>query len=129
VPASWSQAGYTALFVEEAPEVRFDDIIIASVDSPETQLPIDPHFIEVCERGSLEVCGCVPDSPVLIGASVQGDQVRVRVGKQPVQVWPIRVVIRLTGIRRGFAGLRFPDRTKEQFESNERFIKSAYAHD
>jgi hypothetical protein len=36
-----------------------------------------------------------------------------------------RIAVRLTGIRKGFDGLRFPNRTKEQYESNERFLKSS----
>jgi len=38
-------------------------------------------------------------------------------------------VLRLTGIRRGFAGKRFPRRTREQFLANEAFINSAYPSD
>lgn len=126
VPASWTAAGYTALFVAECPEVRFDDILVAHVANADAYLPIDKHFLEVCESNSVQVCGCVPDLPVLIGAVVEGSQVHVRIAKaDPNQ--PVRVVIRLTGIRRGFGGLRFPNRTKTQFEANERFIKSAYS--
>jgi len=40
--------------------------------------------------------------------------------------FPVNVCIRLTGIRKGFAGLRFPDRTREQFLANEKHIRSAY---
>jgi hypothetical protein len=100
------------------------------VDKPDATFPIDARFGEVCELGSIEVCGCVPDLPVLIGASVEPrrpdalEAVRVRIAG--AQQWPVRVVIRLTGIRKGFAGHRFPSRTRNQFEANERFIRSAY---
>ena len=88
-------------------------------------LPIDPKFLEVCEANSVQVCGCVTDIPVLVGAVVEGDKIRVRfVEENPYQ--SVQVVIRLTGIRKGFRGLRFPDRTRTQFEANERFIRSAY---
>ena len=125
VPAKWSPGGYTALFVDESPDVRFNDVLIATIVESDNLVPIDPRFIAVCEANSLEVCGCVPDVPVLIGAIVEGDYVRVRMPAPQTT----RVVLRLTGIRRGFHDLRFPDRTAEQFESNERFIKSAYAHE
>jgi hypothetical protein len=65
--------------------------------------------------------------PVLVGAVVEGSKVRVRIAQaDPHQA--VQVVIRLTGIRKGFRELRFPDRTKAQFEANERFIKRAYAN-
>lgn len=128
MPASWTPTGYTALFIHEMPEVRFDDIMVAEVSAPETWLPIDPRFLEVCEAGSVQVCGCTPDVPVLVGAVANGDRVRVQIANaNPDQV--VQVVIRLTGIRKGFNGLRFPDRTRAQFEANERFIRSAYSHE
>jgi hypothetical protein len=36
------------------------------------------------------------------------------------------VIVTLTGIRKGFLGRRFPNRTHEQFVANEQFINSAY---
>jgi len=125
VPASWTVTGYTALFIAESPEVRFDDVMVAKVAKANTYLPIDPRFLEVCAANSVQVCGCVPDVPVLVGAVVEGDKVRVQFAKEdPNQI--VQVVIRLTGVRRGFLGHRFPDRTRAQFEANERFIRSAY---
>jgi hypothetical protein len=115
------------MFVEEAPEVCFNDQIIAIITEPDCYLPIDEKYIEVCEWGSIE-CICTAAIPVLVGALVEGRCVHVRI-PEATSNWPVRVVIRLTGIRRGFAGLRFPDRTKAQFEANERFIKAAYANE
>jgi hypothetical protein len=125
VPASWTPGGYTALFVEESPEVRFDDVIEVSVRQDYCCVPIDPRFIEVCEKGSVRVCGCVPDRPVLVGAAVEGDAVAIQFDKRRPKS-SVRLVLRLTGVRRGFAGLRFPSRSKRQFLANERFINSAY---
>ena len=125
VPASWSPTGYTALFIAESPEVRFDDVMVVKLGKPNTYIPIDPKFLEVCEAGSVQVCGCTPDIPVLIGAVVEGGKVHVRIAQSdPNRI--VQVVIRLTGIRKGFHGRRFPDRTRAQFEANERFIRSAY---
>ena len=125
VPASWTDTGYTALYIAESPEVRFDDVMVVKIAKANTYVPIDPRFLEVCEAGSVQVCGCTPDIPVLIGAAVEGSKVHVRIAQSdPNQI--VQVVIRLTGIRKGFRGLRFPDRTRAQFEANERFIRSAY---
>jgi hypothetical protein len=127
VPASWSPTGYTALFIAECPEVRFDDVMTVMVDKADMTFPIDARFVEVCQRGSIEVCGCVPDVPILVGAKAEGEKVRISLAaghRSPTN--PVRVVVRLTGIRKGFLGHRFPDRTRGQFEANERFIRSAY---
>jgi hypothetical protein len=125
VPASFAPTGYTALFVLEAPEVRFDDVIEAKVwQAGEPAVQIDPRFLEVCEPGSIRVCGTSCDWPVTIGVRVTGAAVRLRFQRKANRY--VNVVIRLTGIRKGFSGLRLPDRTRAEFESNERFINSAY---
>ena len=107
------------------PEVRFDDVMTATVVEDEALLPIDPKFMEVCEPGSVQVCGCVPDLPIPVGAMVENDTVRVRLGARSDDQ-SVNLVIRLTGIRKGFRSQRFPDRTEEQFLANEEFIRSAY---
>lgn len=100
-------------------------MIVVKLPVADTDIQIDPKYLEVCEPGSVEVCGCALDLPVAVGAVVEGTVVRLRFGgDQPKMA--VRAVIRLTGIRKGFAGLRFPDRTATQFEANERFIRSAY---
>ena len=131
VPASWSPGGHTALFVEEAPEVWFHDIMEVETSQPEAAFIVDARFIEVCEKGSLRVTGCVPREPVCVGAAIDPacptaiEHVRLRIrGAEPGEL--IHVTVRLTGVRLGFAGLRFPDRTRAQFEANERFIKAAH---
>ena len=97
----------------------------ATVVEAETFLPIDPKFMEVCEPGSVQVCGCVPDLPVPVGATVEDGTVRVRMGARGEDS-PVVLAIRLTGIRKGFRSQRFPNRTEEQFLANEEFIRSAY---
>ncbi len=125
VPAAWSPTGYAALFVAECPEVRFDDVIVVHVPQVDGQVPIDPRYVSVCEPDSLEACGTQADLPVPLGARVEGEYVHLRFAEQrPEQ--SLRLVIRLTGIRRGFADQRFPTRTARQFAANEKFIRSAY---
>jgi hypothetical protein len=105
--------------------VRFDDVMTATVVQDETLLTIDPKFIEVCEPGSVQVCGCVPDLAVPVGATVENDTLRVRLGVREDD-HPVTLTIRLTGIRKGFRSQRFPNRTEAQFLANEEFIRSAY---
>lgn len=107
------------------PEVRFDEVMTATVTDSDTLLAIDRKYLEVCEPGSVQVCGCVPDLPVLVGAAVVDGHVRIRLGVR-LDDQPVSLTIRLTGIRKGFHGHRFPDRTEEQFLANEAFIRSAY---
>lgn len=125
VPASWNKTGYAALFVAEMPEVRFDDVIIVEIPHKATRLSIDPRFVEVCEPGSIEVCGCTTNAPVAVGSCVRGSEVILEFAIEDISK-TVRVVVRLTGTRRGFMGHRFPDRTRQQYEDNERFINSAY---
>jgi hypothetical protein len=128
VPAAWSPTGYVALHVLEAPEVRFDDLMTVVVNSgDDVTVPIDPKYVTVCHRDTIEVCGIAPDQPAMVGAKVVGDHVRLRL-RESIQPGsePLRIVLRLTAIRRGFLGKRFPERTREQFVANERFIQSAY---
>jgi len=114
-----------ALFIHEMPEVRFDDVMVVKVPMEDQEIAIDPRFVEVCHKGTIEVCGIVPEKPILVGARALGDKIRLSFAEQDPK-HAVRLVLRLTGIRRGFAGKRFPARTKEQFEANERFINSAY---
>lgn len=126
VPAGWSPTGFTALFVEEAPEVRFNDTIIVETELDDGEYTLDPKYLEVCEPGTLEVDGWSCNLPVLVGASIEADHLRIRIRKPTA--WKVRIVLRVTGIRKGFLGTRFPDRTREQFEANERFIEKAYGN-
>jgi hypothetical protein len=105
--------------------VQFEDTICTVIVEKVSLIPIDSRFVEVCEPNSLLVSGCVPNVPVLFGAEVEGDFVRVEVDRIPANR-QLRVVLTVKGIRKGMGGLRFPDRTKEQFEKNEAFIRSAY---
>ncbi|GAB6188126.1 hypothetical protein JCM17478_36910 [Thermopirellula anaerolimosa] len=98
---------------------------MARIPQKAATLQIDPRFVEVCEPGSLVVSACVADVPVVVGASVEGNWVRVRFAVENDRQ-EVRLVLRVTGVRRSFAGLRFPNRSRRQFEANEAFINSAY---
>jgi hypothetical protein len=124
VPASWTDDGYTALFTVESPGVDFEDMIQATIPQRDAEIDIDPRFLEVCERYTVLCVGAQPNCPVSVGAEVAGPVVKVRFQEQSDE--EVRLVISLRGTRRGFAGTRFPNRTREQFEANERFLQSAH---
>lgn len=127
VDKKFKESGFTALFNLEMPEVRFDDIITADITGVETYVPIDPLFLEVCEKGTVEVSSIVANNASRVGAEVKGDHIVVRSSLFKF-LRPDKVTIRINGIRRGFKGYRFPSKTREQYEANERFIKKAYAN-
>lgn len=124
VPASWSPSQFTALFVDESPEVRFHDVMDFTVPLRDCAIPIDTRFVEVCEAGSIVAESVVPSIPILIGAEVRDGQIMLRFPETKHDLL-VRIVAKLSGVRRGFAGLRFPDRTPEEFEANEAFLQLA----
>ena len=123
VPATWEDTGYTALFIHEMPEVRFDDVLQFPVLQPVTRIALDFKFVEVCEPHSIVVDSAVGDTNPVRCARVEGDTLVVEASPDAL---PERVTVRVTGVRKGFAGMRFPSRTREQFLANEAFINSAY---
>lgn len=124
MPARFSPTGYAALFTLETPEVRFDDVLEVAIRQRNQSVGIDPRYLAVCEPGSICVCGVSCDQPIAVGASVVGDHVQLRFRRSAKRT--LNVVIRLTGIRKGFAGRRLPARRHDQFLANERFLNSAY---
>lgn len=126
VPASWTEDKYAALFCVEAPEVRFTDIMTVDIYEASVAFPIDPRFLEVCIPGSVVATGVCPNAPVRVGAAVEGRYIIVKTdpGNPPVQA-----VLSLSGVRKGFGGVRFPARTRNQFLANEAFLKLAEAAD
>ena len=100
-------------------------VIVIVMPQTNSVVAIDPKYVEVCEPGSIEVCGWSVNQPVLLGAVVDNGLIDVRFSERhPDRT--LRVVLRVTGIRKGFAGMRFPERSKAQFVANEAHIKSAY---
>jgi len=123
VPCSWNETGYTALFIAEMPEVRFDDHVEISPTKRFSKTPIDFKFLEVCEPDSVKVISAIGDTGSVRYARVEGQEIILSL---PLFRRPKKVFVRLSGIRRGFRNLRFPDRTENQFTHNEKFINSAY---
>lgn len=133
VPSRLSATGYTALYVTESPEVRFEEYISVRVQGKINRVVMDERFVEVVEPGTIRAASVTPSRAIsggMIGARVEGSTVVVELPRG-VRVTsrggrPLDVTVHLTAIRRGFAGTRFGDRTAEQFAANERFIRAAY---
>lgn len=123
VPASWEPGGFTALYIHEMPEVRFDDVVRIDMRAAIVRHEMDFRFVEVCESGTIVVDSAIGDTNPIRCARVEGNQIVVEAAET---AWPASVVVRVSGIRKGFAGMRFGSRTREQFLANEAFINSAY---
>jgi len=126
VPMDWHDKGYGALFTMESNEVLFEFVMrdIPLVGS-KTVTRIDERFLAVCEPDSLTITGVAGDRAGSVGAVVEKSNV-------VLSAWPLsflrptKVTLKLTGVRKGFKHLDMPERSKEQFIANEKFINSAY---
>jgi len=110
----------------EMPEARFDDYyclpIPAEIWQPnepvEIWRKIDGTFLAVCEPGSIVPVSAIADSPVASGVQVTATHICVTVvGPLP----PTQIFVRISGIRRGHAGTRFPPYTATEAAANLRF--------
>lgn len=124
VPASWLVQGYTAVFTMESPEVVFRDLFRdVPITGRVTRCRIDPRFIEVCAPGTLRACGITSDAPVALGVTIDDGWLIIT---SPLMCRPKIAQVEITGVRKGFVGMRFPARDREQFEANEATLNSAY---
>lgn len=126
VPVSFSKTGYAALFTMEAPDVRFEDVVEdLPVRGSHSRFTIDPRFIEVCAPGSIRVVGVSSDKPYAVGAYVEGNKLVIAALKDKRRR-PHLVQVKLSAIRKGHEGKRFPSRTRIQFVANEKTLNAAY---
>ena len=129
VPMDWHDKGYGALFTMESNEVLFEFVMRdVPVVGSKTVARIDDRFLAVCDPDSMTVTGISGDRAGSVGAVVEKNNVIL-------SAWPLsflrpsKVTLKLTGVRKGFKHLDMPERSKEQFIANERFINSAYPRD
>ena len=129
VPMDWHDKGYGALFTMESNEVLFEFVMRdVPVVGSKTVARIDDRFLAVCERDSMVVTGISGDKLGPVGAVIKDNEVIL--DALPVSfLRPNKVTLKLTGTRKGFEGFDMPERSKEQFTANERFINSAYPRD
>ncbi len=126
VPASWTKGGFTALFTLEAPEVRFEDVFTdLKITDKETRYRIDPRFFEVIHPETLRVVGISGDKPYVVGAVIK-DRMLVIHALTDKRRRPDIVQVQISAVRKGFKGMRFPNRSLVQFNANEEFLNSAY---
>ncbi len=121
---------YIGLFCVESPEIRFEDTVIVVLNDPQTIVEIDPVFLDICVPDSLLVVSTSPDKPVAVGSRISGSKVIITADPQALATRkPLRVIVRLSGIRAGTQDVRFPRYTKRQMEKNNRFWGQALEED
>jgi hypothetical protein len=116
VPATWTDGKYVKLAAVEAPFVGFIDLISSVVINKDTLVPIDPHFIEVCEEGTMEVFCSVKRRPIGCCADIEDGNVIVQLADYSQ---PTRVNLLLIAKRKTFKNWRFKEATKADFDWNE----------
>ena len=109
------------MFCAEMPEARFEDVVV--VDFPAykdvVEHELDPLFLETVEPGSVVAVSATCSQPVPIGVEVSK---RLLVLKRPVRsVEPATVTVKLSGVRLGRAGKRFPRFSDSQMQANSQF--------
>jgi hypothetical protein len=126
VPMDWHEKGYGALFTMESNEVLFEFVMRdVPLEGAKTVARIDDRFLAVCEPDSMTITGISGDRAGSVGAVVEKNNVVLSAWPLPF-LRPTKVTLKLTGIRKGFKHLDMPERSKEQFIANEKFINSAY---
>jgi hypothetical protein len=113
---------YMGLICAEMPEVRFEDVLVVPIptETP-TMLQLDPLFVGACEPDSIQVVGLVPTTPVVLGAAVLNGYLMVERAEDTDNMIYGDVVVRVSGIRKGRDGVRFPRFSENEFEKNTQF--------
>ena len=126
VPMDWHDGGYGALFTMESNEVLFEFVMRGvPLEGAKTVARIDDRFLAVCEPDSMVITGVSGDRAGSVGAVVEKNNVVLSAWPLPF-LRPTKVTLKLTGVRKGFRHLDMPERSREQFVANEKFINSAY---
>ena len=126
VPMDWHDGGYGALFTMESNEVLFEFVMRGvPLEGAKTVARIDDRFLAVCEPDSMVITGVSGDRAGSVGAVVEKNNVVLSAWPLPF-LRPTKVTLKLTGVRKGFKHLDMPERSREQFVANEKFINSAY---
>jgi hypothetical protein len=118
--------GFTAgrfigLTCVEMPEVRFEDVITIRPEGKDSiKFEIDKEFLHVCEENSIEAIGYTTTTPCPCGIIVEGNFLNIKFLNHDVSI-PEKVIVRISGIRKGRARTRFPEFTEEERRHNSQF--------
>ena len=121
---------FVGLHCVESPDVRFEDVLTVVLTggrwSKSITLPMDATFRDVCEPDSIVVVSATPSRPVIVGARIVGPRLTVEAVERGLGTLErLEVNVRLSGIRKQFAGVRFPVFTEKQARVNNAFYAKA----
>jgi hypothetical protein len=114
---------YVGLFCHEMPESWFSDIMRVRMNGAQTEVPIDPTFMQVVDAQSLVVTSAVPETPMTIGAYVERGQVILRTD---VPLYDVNTTLVIAGIRRDAEHPRFARFTEAEKIANDQFWSRAH---
>ena len=102
------------------PEVRFDDIIKIKVKNrKKISVVIDSLYVHVCESNSIEAISYVASCPISCGVIVKNNILNIEF--QDNVKLPEQILVKLSGIRKGCADIRFAPKTEDQMMANRNF--------
>jgi hypothetical protein len=113
------------------PDVRFEDVLVinpsdhepmvSSFDAETTKktfdVEIDEKYLFVCEEGRIKPISHAPSSPCSCGLKVKGGKLEVTV----IGNMPDEIVVKLSGVRKGFDNKRFEEFSHAQMIANTSF--------
>ena len=117
-----------ALYTVESPDVRFEDVIVINTadnlnkENLTIEHKIDSQFVFVCEENSIKAVGLTTSEPALCGIKIKGNIITVSFK----DVVPEEVVVKISGIRKHFKGVRFTAHTQEEMINNTEFWAQAH---
>lgn len=120
-----TKEGYREVACIESPEVLFFDVMEFSTSGyatscRTTKIDIDPIFLEIVEPETLKVLSVVPSEITSFSAKIIKGKVIIETNRN------VTGHVMIAGVRKGFLGHRFTERTKEQFERNVAFWGGFY---
>lgn len=116
---------FVGLYCHEMPESWFSDVLTTQLVGMQTEVPIDPMFLQVVNKNGIKVLSVVPEHATMFGARIVRDQVVIKRPREWEDVTTDATVV-VAGIRRGFGKERFTRFTKEQKEVNDQFWSRAH---
>lgn len=123
VPTCGQIVGWAAM---EAPSPWFEDLYQWQMLTGGfgVDVPLDPLFLGTIEPGTLRVVALVGETLLPLGASIEGNDIRIRAAESTAA--DMRGTVVVAGIRKGFSDWRFKPFTARQQRRNQEFYQRAY---
>jgi hypothetical protein len=114
--------GFRELACIESPEILFFDVVGFTFTGVQREINVDPIFVDVCEKGSIKAISSTCSEPVPVGVKIQDGKFIVRAAQEI----DAEMTVMLCGIRKGFYGRRFAERSRRDYEKNLEFWEEPF---